>query len=99
MIVRDMLVGKARFSDLESGNEHVPASILADRMKHLVALGVAVRVQYSERPKRFEYRLTQKGEALRPVLIAMSEWSEEHLSERWHLPDWFREGRQAPGRR
>ena len=98
IIIRDMLVGKRRFSDLGAGNERVPASILANRMKQLTELGVAKRVQYSERPPRYEYHLTDKGKALRPVLIAMSNWSEENLDDRWHTPDWFREGRSAPGR-
>ncbi|SFR31581.1 transcriptional regulator, HxlR family [Yoonia tamlensis] len=98
IIIRDMLVGKRRFSDLEAGNEHVPPSILADRMKKLIALGVAERVQYQDKPPRYEYHLTAKGTALRPVLIAMGDWSEEHLPDRWHTPDWFRAGRHAPGR-
>jgi DNA-binding HxlR family transcriptional regulator len=93
IIIRDMLVGKKRFSDLEAGNERVPPSILADRMKLLIEKGMAQRVAYSERPLRYEYLLTEKGEALRPVLIAMSNWSEEHLPDTWHTPDWFREGR------
>lgn len=99
LIIRDMLVGKKRFSDLEAGNERVPPSILANRMKLLTEAGVAERVQYSDRPPRYEYVLTEKGQALRPVLIAMSDWSETHLSDRWHTPEWFREGRgpDAPG--
>lgn len=98
IIIRDMLVGKRRFSELESGNEHVPPSILANRMKKLVALGVAERRAYQDRPPRYEYHLTAKGEALRPVLITMSNWSEENLDDRWHTPDWFRAGQSAPSR-
>lgn len=98
LVVRDLLVGKTRFSELEAGNEHIPASILANRMKALVEHDIVARVEYSQRPPRFEYHLTEKGAALRPVLIAMSNWSEENLPDRWRTPDWFREGRMAPGR-
>ena len=98
LVVRDLLVGKTRFGEIEAGHEHIPTSILANRMKALVAHGIVTRVQYSERPTRFEYHLTEKGAALRPVLIAMSNWSEQNLADRWHTPDWFHQGRPAPGR-
>ena len=50
--------------------------MLAERLKWLVAQGVLERRQYSERPPRHEYALTQKGYELADVLIAIAAWGD-----------------------
>jgi DNA-binding HxlR family transcriptional regulator len=83
LVVRDMLVGKARFADFARSPEGIPTNILADRLKRLVATGVVEKTRYAERPPRHEYRLTAKGEALLPVLQAMASWANAHVADTW----------------
>jgi DNA-binding HxlR family transcriptional regulator len=54
--------------------------ILADRLKKLVAAGVLARIAYHERPKRYEYRLTDKGLDLNAVLLALVHWGDVQMA-------------------
>ncbi len=79
LVVRDLLWGKKRYNDLASSPEGIPTNILADRLKRLESAGLVKKTAYQMRPVRFEYRLTAKGEALRPVIRAISLWGEAHV--------------------
>ena len=74
-IVRELFYGNRRFVDLVA---HVaaPRSLLASRLATLVETGVVARRQYSERPPRDEYVLTDAGRGLAPVLLTLKEWSD-----------------------
>jgi DNA-binding HxlR family transcriptional regulator len=81
LIVRDLIFGLTRFDEfLESLG--VASNVLTDRLNRLVDEGIAERVRYSERPPRFEYRLTPKGRELGPVLLALMQWGDRHISEK-----------------
>jgi DNA-binding HxlR family transcriptional regulator len=81
LIVRDLIFGLTRFDEfLESLG--IASNVLADRLNRLVDEGIAERVPYSERPQRFEYRLTPKGRELGPVLLALMQWGDRHISEK-----------------
>ncbi len=77
LIVRDLLRGKSKFSELRETVEGVPSAILSARLKTLEENGVVVRRQYQDRPARFAYRLTPKGHALGVVVGAMATWGEQ----------------------
>jgi DNA-binding HxlR family transcriptional regulator len=79
LIVRDLVLGVSRFDEfLESLG--VASNVLADRLNRLVDEGIAERVPYSERPERYEYRLTAKGRELGLVLLALMQWGDRHIS-------------------
>jgi DNA-binding HxlR family transcriptional regulator len=81
LILRDVVLGHSRFDEfLDSLG--VASNVLTDRLNRLVAEGVLERVRYNERPERFEYRLTKKGRELGPVLIALMQWGDRHLSDK-----------------
>src|SRR6476469_8242470 len=81
LIVRDLVLGLSRFDEfLESLG--VASNVLADRLSRLVDEGLAERVRYSERPERFEYRLTAKGGELGLVLLALMQWGDRHISKK-----------------
>jgi DNA-binding HxlR family transcriptional regulator len=82
VVVRDLALGGRRFGELAAGPEKIPTNILADRLKLLETVEVIERVAYQERPRRYEYRLTEKGRDLAPVLRAMADWSEKHMGHR-----------------
>jgi DNA-binding HxlR family transcriptional regulator len=56
--------------------------VLTDRLNRLVDEGVLQRVPYSERPVRYEYRLTDKGRDLSVALSSLRQWGDEYISER-----------------
>ena len=76
LILRDLLGGPKRFGELRRSLVGVSPKTLTDRLKSLEAEGVLTRTLYPEMPPRTEYRLTDKGAALRPVIEAMAAWGE-----------------------
>src|ERR671936_1646163 len=81
LIVRDLIFGLSRFDQLHD-SLGISGHLLTDRLNRLVDEGVVERVRYSERPDRFEYQLTRKGRELGPVLLALMQWGDRHLSEK-----------------
>ena len=81
LIIRDVFLGLRRFDQLQE-SLGVARNVLTDRLNRLVEEGILERVQYSERPLRFEYRLTKKGRELNVALTALRQWGDAHLSEK-----------------
>src|SRR3954454_20558053 len=77
LIVRDALLGIRRFEDFQR-DLGIARNVLTDRLSRLVDLGVLDRVAYSEKPLRHEYRLTEKGLDLWPVVFALGKWGDRH---------------------
>ena len=78
LIIRDLVLGKRRYQDFISSAEKIASNILADRLKKLEAAALVRRQAYQQKPARYEYCLTEKGESLWPVLAAIISWSQEH---------------------
>lgn len=82
LVIREAFNGVRRFDRMR---EHLGVSeaILSDRLRTLVAQGVLTTVPYREpgsRPRK-EYRLTEKGLALQPVLVSLMDWGDAHLAD------------------
>lgn len=75
LVVRDAFLGARRFGDFES-RLGIAKNILSDRLHRLVEHEIFRKVPVGESEQRFEYRLTEKGEALLPVITALREWSD-----------------------
>ncbi|ODT88489.1 helix-turn-helix domain-containing protein [Phenylobacterium sp. SCN 70-31] len=80
MILRDCFLGVRRFDDFQA-RLGISRSIIADRLKRLVDEGVLRRDAYQDRPVRHEYRLTDKGLALHPVIMAIVHWGDVHYAD------------------
>jgi DNA-binding HxlR family transcriptional regulator len=76
LVIRDLFGGKRRYGEFLSSAERIPTNILAERLKRLESAGLVASAQYSEHPPRFEYKLTESGRALAPVLDALANWGE-----------------------
>lgn len=75
LLMRDLLVqGARRFSDFETSLGGVAPTTLSARLKRMEAQGLISRAVYSEHPPRLEYRLTDKGRSLGPIIAAMRNW-------------------------
>jgi DNA-binding HxlR family transcriptional regulator len=81
LIVRDAFLGVRRFDEFQE-SLGVARNVLTDRLTRLVAEGILERVRYSERPERFEYRLTPKGRELNVALAGLRQWGDKYLSEK-----------------
>ena len=78
LIVRDVaLFEVSRFDDLVS-RLGITRSVLTARLEFLVAEGVLEREAYQEHPPRYEYRATEKGRRLWPVLMHLMQWGDEY---------------------
>lgn len=77
LIIRDALGGLRRFGEFQR-SLGAAKNILAARLKGLVAEGILVNAPASDGSAYQEYLLTEKGRALVPVLVALSQWSSEH---------------------
>jgi DNA-binding HxlR family transcriptional regulator len=79
LVLRDLFrKGPLRFHDLEEGLAGVAPNTLSARLKTLEKQGVIGTRLYEQHPPRFEYFLTEKGQALGPVLKALYKWGERY---------------------
>jgi DNA-binding HxlR family transcriptional regulator len=78
-IVRALLRDVVHFSDLARVIPDLSDRMLSERLKELEAEGIVARTVIPATPVRVEYRLTEKGRALEPVLDAISQWAGEWL--------------------
>jgi DNA-binding HxlR family transcriptional regulator len=79
LIIRDTFMGVTRFEDFQR-RLGISRNILRDRLTSLVDAGVLVRVPYSEHPPRDDYKLTQKGRDLWPIITAMRQWGDQYAA-------------------
>ncbi|KMS83849.1 HxlR family transcriptional regulator [Streptomyces regensis] len=85
LVLREVCLGNGRFDQLVR-NIGAPRDILSTRLRRLVEAGILTKRLYSERPQRFEYRPTQAGLELEPVLMTLKEWGDRHLRKGVDLP-------------
>jgi DNA-binding HxlR family transcriptional regulator len=85
LILRDCFLRIRKFDEFEV-RLGITRHILADRLKKLVAEGVLKKVPYGDRPVRHEYRLTQKGLDLYPVLMSIVHWGDTYKAGRSGRP-------------
>jgi DNA-binding HxlR family transcriptional regulator len=79
LIVRDVFLGVTRFDEFQE-RLGISRNVLGQRLARLVEAGVLAKVAYSEHPPRFDYRLTNKGRDLWPVITAMRQWGDKHAA-------------------
>jgi DNA-binding HxlR family transcriptional regulator len=79
LIIRDVFLGVCRFDEFQE-RLGISRNILQQRLSGLVDAGVLVKVPYSDHPPRFDYRLTDKGRDLWPVLTTMRQWGDKYAA-------------------
>ena len=80
LILRDVFMGIRRFDELQR-HLGVARNILQTRLERLVEAGIVRKRPYQERPLRHEYRLTEKGADLWPVLVSLLKWGDKYAIE------------------
>ncbi len=76
LVLRDAFLGVRRFDEFQR-DLGIARNILTDRLNTLVDAGILERRKYQDVPERFEYRLTEKGRDLYPVLIGLMQWGDK----------------------
>jgi DNA-binding HxlR family transcriptional regulator len=79
LIVRDAFLGVTRFDQFQE-RLGISRNVLNQRLAGLVEAGVFVKVPYSDHPPRHDYRLTDKGRDLWPVLTMMRQWGDKYAA-------------------
>lgn len=79
LVIRELLCGSKRFNDLRRGVPRMSTSLLAQRLRHLEDIGI---VRRSALGKVWEYRLTDAGEELRPIVFALGHWGARWIGSR-----------------
>ena len=85
-IARALEVLGDRWTILVMRNLGIARNVLTDRLGRLVDEGILERVPYQERPARFEYRLTDKGLDLWPIMMALLQWGDRHYAAQTGRP-------------
>ncbi len=79
LIIRDLLVGTKRFGELQRSLVGISPRTLSQRLQELEAQKIIKKKIFSEIPPKTEYSLTEKGQALMPILGQMIDWSEKFI--------------------
>lgn len=82
LVIRDLADGSSRFCELERSLEGISPRTLSLRLRALEEQGIVKRYTYPEVPPRVEYALTEKGEALVPLIEDMRTYGKRWLSLR-----------------
>ena len=80
LAIREVFLGNRRFDEMVR-RTGAPRDTMTARLKTLVAAGVLERRPVSEHPPRFEYRLTQAGLDLYPVIVSLMQWGDRYLAD------------------
>ncbi|MGH1371477.1 MAG: winged helix-turn-helix transcriptional regulator [Cellvibrionaceae bacterium] len=94
LIMRDAFLGRQRFSEFRT-NTGIARGTLSNRLEALVAEGLLYKKPYSESPKRFDYKLTDKGLSLYPWALLIWQWESRWTDHQeagvpsvlWHAVD------------
>lgn len=94
LIIRELLLGPKRFSDLRAGLDGISSSVLSDRLARLEEAGVVRRAALEPPAASTVYELTDDGRALQPAIFELIRWGGRFLlpprpGERME-PDWMR---------
>jgi DNA-binding HxlR family transcriptional regulator len=79
LIVRDVMLGLRRFDELQA-HLGIARNVLQVRLTRLIEEGVLEKHLYQERPQRYEYRLTEKGLDLWPMIVALMKWGDRYAA-------------------
>ena len=74
LLVNSLLEGPRRFNELLDGLDGLAPNVLSKRLRHLEHEGVIIATAYSQRPPRFDYRLTAAGSELAGALRLLAHW-------------------------
>lgn len=85
LILREAFLGVKRF-ELFRERLSIARNILTSRLQELVREGILHKTPYQDKPVRYEYRLTEKGIGLYPVLVTLMAWGDQWMCDEMGPP-------------
>lgn len=79
VLLRELVAGSTRFNELRRGVPRMSPALLSKRLKDLETAGIVARARVTGEPDVFEYRLTEAGRDLRPVIEAVGDWGQRWI--------------------
>jgi len=93
LVIRELLLGPRRFTDLLAGLPGIASNLLSDRLRALEAHGVIRRATLPPPAGARVYELTERGRQLRPALLALAQWGMDPIApphpEEHRQPAWY----------
>ncbi|MCU4415237.1 helix-turn-helix transcriptional regulator [Acinetobacter sp. WU_MDCI_Axc73] len=86
LIIRNSFLRTRRFDDFQK-QLGITRHLLTERLNRLVEHKILVKVLYQEAPKRYEYKLTERGLALYPIILALSSWGNTWMNDENKYPE------------
>jgi len=80
LILRELLSGTKRFGELRRGIGEVSQKVLTENLRSMEHDGIVDRIEYDENPPRVEYKLSELGDSMKPVIEAMQNWGIAYLN-------------------
>jgi DNA-binding HxlR family transcriptional regulator len=85
LLIREFFLGTRRFEVFQA-HTGISSRALSDRLQRLQKLGIITATAYQKRPLRFEYRLTNQGLELYPVIVSMTHWGDRWMKAKGEPP-------------
>ena len=85
VLLRELLCGESRFNDLRRGLPRISPALLSQRLKELEEVGIVERAPIEGEPGAHEYRLTEAGRELRPLIEGFGRWGQRWVSSKLSL--------------
>ena len=82
LILRDLLTGPKRYSELKKSLSGISQKVLTSSLKSMVEDGLVIKISYPEVPPRVEYSLSLLGESMKPVIQVMEQWGKDYKQNR-----------------
>ena len=80
-IMRNLLGGTQRFGELRKTIPGISQKVLTENLRSMENDGMVIRTVFAEVPPRVEYRLSETGESMRPIIAAMDAWGTQYKSQ------------------
>lgn len=81
LILRDLMTGTKRFGELRKSVTGISQKVLTDNLRSMEADGLLIRTVYAEVPPRVEYKLSELGDTLRPIIKVMGDWGTDYKAK------------------
>ena len=78
LILRNLMARPWRFNELRKDLDGISQKVLTDSLRSMEEDGLITRTVYAEVPPRVEYALSDLGESMRPILLAMQAWGNNY---------------------
>lgn len=74
LILRNLFTKPYRFNELKKSLDGISHKVLTDNLKDMIKAGIINRIEYDEKILHTEYKLTDLGESMRPIMDALENW-------------------------